>query len=409
MLSVLPAVPSTAYRTLPAFSARPQIEALYVHVPFCTSKCHYCDFYSLADHLHQADDYLSALATEIQLTTALYGRPAPSTIFIGGGTPTLLDPLRLKRLLGLIHQSIDSSRVTEFTIEANPNTFDAARAHVIAEAGINRISFGAQSFIPSELVTLQRDHDPASVPPAVALARSVGITNLNLDLIFGIPGQTAVTWHSSLSQALALAPKHLSCYSLIYEPNTAMTARMKKGEFQPINEDLELDLFNDTYAALRDANFERYEVSNFALRSATRSYRCQHNLHYWTGPNYLSWGPSASTHILGHRWKNVPSLTRYLDALAAPSPVLPINEVEHLPSIQRAGELATLFLRLSDGLDFAHFQSLTGINPHPPLASILKKYDGLDLLQLTATHLSLTEKAVPVSNTILADVLAAFH
>jgi len=380
------------------------VRALYVHVPFCTTKCHYCDFYSLAGHLNQAADYWAALEREIALNTSQFGTVTPDTIFIGGGTPTLLEPEALGGLLETINSVIDTRRVTEFTIEANPNTFDLARARVAASHGINRISFGAQSFNRAELQTLQRDHDPDNVPRAVETARTVGIDNINIDLIFGIPGQTMATWDHSLRCALACQPQHLSCYSLIYESNTPMTARMKKGEFATIDETRELEMFNHVYDVLRAAGFERYEVSNYAHPGR----RCRHNMHYWTGADYLAWGPSAAAHVAGHRWKNVPSLARYLDALAAANPQVPIIEIEHLPPARRAGELATLYLRLVDGLPYGQFQTQTGLDARQVLTNVLKKYEGMGFLESTTDRLALTEPAVAVSNTILADVLAAF-
>jgi oxygen-independent coproporphyrinogen III oxidase len=397
--------PELRYQPLPDVSRDAlAVAALYVHVPFCTTKCHYCDFYSIAGHLDQVDDYIAALAREIALQTHHFGVPAPQTIFIGGGTPTLLDPSALDRLLNLLLRSIDRSRLQEFTIEANPNTFDAARAAVVASHGINRISFGAQSFNTAELQTLQRDHDPENVPRAVDTARAAGIDNINIDLIFGIPGQTMATWDNSLRRALDCRPHHMSCYSLIYESNTAMTARLKKGEFKPIEEALELEMFQHVYTLLRSHGFERYEVSNYAQPGR----RCQHNLHYWTGTNYLAWGPAAAAHVAGHRWKNVPSLARYLDALQGPSPQIPIVETEHLSPRKRAGELAVLRLRLSDGLNYADFQSQTGIDPRPPMHTICKKYAGLGLLHETAEGIALTESAIAVSDSIMAAVLAAF-
>ncbi len=395
--------PELQYRSLPVGHGA-AIAALYVHVPFCTTKCHYCDFYSIAGHLDQTDAYLDALAREIALQVQHFGTPAPETIFIGGGTPTLLEPSAVARLLTLIRNSIDTRNLKEFTIEANPNTFDAARAQVVAAHGINRISFGAQSFIQSELATLQRDHNPDNVARAVDFARAAGIDNYNIDLIFGIPGQTMATWDYSLRSALACQPQHMSCYSLIYESNTPMTARMKKGEFQIIDEALELEMFHHVYDTLRAAGFERYEVSNYAKPGR----RCMHNMHYWTGTNYLAWGPAGAAHVAGYRWKNVASLARYLDALDPASPQIPIVEIEHLSPNKRAGELATLYLRLCDGLNYATFQAQTGIDARTVLAGILKKYEGLGLRNATADRLSLTDAAVQVSNTILADVLAAF-
>lgn len=401
-LHTLAARPSFA--PLPPGTRAAAARALYVHVPFCTTKCHYCDFYSVAGHIDQADDYLAALEREIALQTDAMGRCAPQTVFIGGGTPTLLDARRLERLLTILHAAADLSHVTEFTVEGNPNTFSPDRAAVLARMGVNRVSFGAQSFIKSELETLQRDHDPENVPLAVAMAHAAGIDNINIDLIFGTPHQTPESWEYSLQRAIDLQPQHLSAYSLIYEPNTAMTARMKRGEFARLDEEVELTMFTRTYEMLRAAGLERYEVSNHSRPGL----ECQHNLHYWMGAEYVAWGPAAAAYVGGYRWKNVQSLSHYVDALRGPHPVLPLTQMERLDPLHRAGELAMLQLRLVRGIDFAAFIAATGVDPRPLLTGVIGKYDGLGLLDLSATGLALTEKAVPVSDAIVADVLDAF-
>jgi oxygen-independent coproporphyrinogen-3 oxidase len=398
--------PAPAYQPMEdifAAGREARIAGLYVHVPFCTTKCHYCDFYSVAGHLDQADAYLDALEREIAIQRAMFPRFAPDTIFIGGGTPTLVPPAGLERLLELIRGAAEFSPAAEFTVEANPNTFDQEKAAILVRGGVNRISFGAQSFDPAELAALQRDHDPESVAPAVAAARAAGIDNVNLDLIFGIPGQTLASWDRSLRLALELEPQHLSCYSLIYEPNTQLHHRLAQGAVTPIEEELELTLFEHVYETLRGAGFERYEVSNYARAGR----RCRHNMNYWRGENYLAWGPAASGHLMGYRWKNVPALNRYIDALDTGT--LPVTELEHLPAARRAGELATLLLRLSDGIDREMFLQKTGFDAAVVLGPIFLKYDGLGLIEVLPATIRLTENAVRVSNTILRDVLTAFE
>ncbi len=368
------------YAALPAETAGmgSAIEALYIHVPFCTSKCHYCDFYSLAGHMEEADSFLEAMEREAELQEGHFGKLVPETIFIGGGTPTLLDAGRLEQLLSIIDRHIDRRRLVEFTVEGNPNTFDAERARVLAGRGVNRLSFGAQSFVADELKTLQRDHDPENVAKAFEIARAAGFENLNVDLIFGIPGQTMATWEYSLGSALALGPTHMSCYSLTYEPNTAMTARMKRGEFQEIDEGLELEMFEHVYARMRGAGFERYEVSNYARGSGGGNV-CRHNVNYWKGANWAAWGPSAAGHVGGRRWKNVGSLAHYLEALLGEGGrvgdggrvkvkkskgvkgVLPLTQMEHLSKGAWAGEVAAFWLRLGEGLLYGEFLERTGV------------------------------------------------
>jgi oxygen-independent coproporphyrinogen-3 oxidase len=397
------AQPPLRYQPLPAPGQPTQLPALYVHVPFCTVKCHYCDFFSVAGHLDQAEAYLDALEKEAQLVLLKYGPQQPHTIFIGGGTPTLLPPGQLARLLGIIAQLAGTRQLREYTVESNPNTFDRARADVLAQAGVTRVSFGAQSFNPDELHSLQRDHDPASLAPAIAALRAAGIKHYNIDLIFGISGQTLASWDYSLTRALELQPEHLSCYSLMYEPNTALTARLHSGQVQTCDEDLEADLLQHARQKLISAGLHAYEISNYARPG----FECQHNLAYWRGADYLALGPAAAGHWSGHRWKNVPSLNRYIAALTDPQPVLPIAELEHLTPAQRAGELVMLMLRLRSGLDLAWVRQRLGLDLRADLIPASQRYVAEGLLTWTGDILQLTESAILISDTILSDLVTA--
>jgi oxygen-independent coproporphyrinogen-3 oxidase len=421
----------------PAFAAFPaalggtaeSVDAAYFHIPFCSTKCHYCDFYSLAGHLDQADAYLRALDREMALQGSRLGTsppPRPRTIFVGGGTPTLLAAADLERFLAVVRRHLDLSRLAEFTVEANPNTFTEDKAAVLAAGGVNRISFGAQSFVPAELRTLQRDHDPASVARAFAVARGAGIENLSLDLIFGIPGQTVETWEFSLARGLDLGPSHVSCYSLTYEPNTAMTARLHKGEFTQLDEETELAMFDHVYARLREAGFVRYETSNYARRGdgGAPDRVCQHNLIYWKAGNWVAFGPSAGAHLApspraggqgdgpaAWQWKNVGSLAHYLAALAPANgpPRLPITQLEALRHQEWVAGAAVFWLRLAAGLGYDEFRGRTGYDPEPVLRRALAKYIDLGLAECSPTAARILDAGVPVSNRMLADVLAAFE
>ena len=393
--------------SLPAtteFDVNSAIDALYVHIPFCASKCHYCDFFSLAGHLDEADAFLDAMGWELELQVTHFGRVAPETIFIGGGTPTLLPPDALARLMAHINSAIKFDRLIEFTVEANPNTFDARRAKILRAGGVNRISFGAQSFSATELAVLQRDHNPESVPIAMEIARHVGIDNLNLDLIFGIPGQSLADWDYNLTRAIELDSTHLSCYGLMYEPNTPMTARMKHGEFTPASDDLEIAMLQHTRDRLAAAGFARYEISNYAQVGKA----CEHNINYWKARNHLAVGPSAAGYHSGFRWKNVQSLTRYIDALNSGAPVVPITEIERLTGLARWGELAILELRLNEGIVPREFQQRTGVDAMAILNTLLPRYSALGLWAFHDGRLALTEAGIAVSDTIFADVLEAF-
>ncbi|MFM7052287.1 MAG: radical SAM family heme chaperone HemW, partial [Planctomycetota bacterium] len=239
---------------------RHAVAGLYVHVPFCFHKCHYCDFYSFVDREGRTGEYLDRLEREIAWSLPRVEGPI-RTVFVGGGTPTLLSEAELARLCAMIRR-MPLADDLEWTVEANPETIDAAKARVLAAAGVNRVSIGAQSFDPRHLKTLERWHDPANVARAAEVLRGAGIANLNLDLIFGIPGQTLAEWRADLSAALALAPEHLSCYGLTYEPNTAMTRRLERGDFEPCDDAVEAAMYDATRATLAQHGFTQYEISN---------------------------------------------------------------------------------------------------------------------------------------------------
>ncbi len=327
--------------------------SLYIHVPFCFHKCHYCDFYSLVDTRERQEAFTSRLISEL-LTLSRHARNAPlQTIFVGGGTPTLLRPDLWRRLLQALRDHFDLSLMGdgpgEWTVECNPETATAELMSVLHDGGVNRISMGAQSFNPAHLKTLERWHDPANVARALELARAAGIRRDSIDLIFAIPGQTLDDWTSDLRTALALGTTHLSCYSLTYEPNTAMTARMKRGEFAPADEDLEVEMHHATLATLRDAGFERYEVSNFAKLDPQIDNRSQHNLAYWRQHQWLAAGPSASGHFAGYRWKNAPRLDDYLDH--NDDGYAPALDIEPPDPRRALAERIMTGLRISEGVD----------------------------------------------------------
>ena len=354
--SANPADPQILAST-PFAHAAPPIHALYLHVPFCFHKCHYCDFYSIVDDpdSDRQSVFTDRLIAELSFRVLQCG-PKPTTIFVGGGTPTLLRVELWERLLLAMHRLRLLDHVTEFTVEANPETVTPELMRVLHSHGVNRTSIGTQSFNTTHLKTLERWHDPASIPRAIDIIRNAGITNLNLDLIFGIPGQTLREVESDLAAALALAPNHLSYYGLTYEPNTAMTKRLEMGQFTPCDEQLERTMFATIMDQLDAAGYAQYELSNYAQRDAARDRRCQHNLNYWHNQNWLGHGPGAASHVAGHRWKNQPHIGKYLASSADGEP--PIIDEENLPEERRMGERLMLGLRLNEGvpLDWLHAQ-----------------------------------------------------
>lgn len=315
--------------------------SLYAHIPFCFHKCHYCDFYSIVDSRERQAPFTDRLSREIETLGAWTAAPL-RTIFIGGGTPTLLAFDHWQRLLERLHESFTCADQLEFTVECNPETPSPALFDVLVSGGVNRLSIGAQSFNPAHLHTLERWHDPDSVARAVSMARGAGIDNLSLDLIHGIPGQSLEDWLDDLDHALDLEPAHLSCYCLTYEPGTALTKRRDLGRIVPAHDDLTTDMQLACLDRLRSAGFERYEVSNYARPG----HECRHNLAYWRQEDWLAAGPSASAHVAGHRWKNVPHLDHYLSSAVTPV-------IDHEPPDARRALIERLMTgcRIAEGID----------------------------------------------------------
>jgi oxygen-independent coproporphyrinogen-3 oxidase len=379
-----------------------EITGLYVHIPFCFHKCHYCDFYSIT---RQTPDRMTRFVDLILREADFWiGSPQtlrPRTIFFGGGTPTLLPPAEMRRLIQGLRDRFDFTNAVEWTIEANPATVTSEYADALVTSGINRISMGAQSFNPSELATLERHHNPDDVPRSLEIIKSAGIERLNLDLIYAIPGQTMETWLQSLDQAISLGTEHLSCYGLTYEPNTPLAVRRRLGLVNSIDPDIEIQMLTETRARLRSAGLESYEISNYSRPGR----ECQHNLLYWRGGDYLSFGPAAASHVQGTRWRNRPHLGEWENAITAGQ--IPAIEIETLTPQQRAGELAMLMLRLSTGIVRADFAARVGLDAPTIFAEVIDRLSRLDLLHVSETSICLSERGLPVADSVAAEFLGA--
>jgi oxygen-independent coproporphyrinogen-3 oxidase len=380
------------------------VEGLYVHVPFCFHKCHYCDFYSIT---RQTDGRMAKFVDRILLEAARWAdhdrQPTvrPRTVFFGGGTPSLLPPVQMKRLLEGLKQQFSWHNVEEFTVEVNPSTATLEYCQMLREAGVDRLSFGAQSFDPAELKVLERHHRPDDVARSVKIARSAGFGRINLDLIYAIPGQDLSSWERSLSLAIEIGTTHLSCYGLTYEPNTPMAVRKRLGQLrQVVEEEAEVEMFRHTRRRLSDAGLNAYEISNYAAPGE----ECRHNLVYWTGGNYIGLGPSAASHVEGWRWRNRPHLGEWEDAVDEGH--IPAIDVEHLTPIRRACELAMLMLRLSRGIDLADFSARTGFDARNLFAPRLEQLARARVIDITDDAIRLSDSGLAVADAVAAEFLA---
>ena len=314
---------------------------LYIHIPFCLQVCPYCSFYKEIAGPGKADPLVDAVVREAEL---FGGRAAPETVFLGGGTPTALSVSQLTRLFAGLHQHIDLSKVREFTIEMNPATATARKADLLKKAGVNRVSMGVQSWDPDLLKLLGRVHDGEQVRRSFSILRAAGYDNLNLDLIYGIPGQSLSQWEDSLRQTIDLQPEHISSYCLTYEEDTEFFDRMNQGEFHE-ESDRDATFFERGAALLSSSGYAQYEISNYAKPGQT----CGHNLAYWEGSDYLGLGPSAWSTVGDRRWRNIPDTAAYVRAIKAG--VRPLFDEEILAPETREAEKIAFGLRLNAGID----------------------------------------------------------
>ncbi|MDP6633677.1 MAG: radical SAM family heme chaperone HemW [Phycisphaerae bacterium] len=373
------------------------VGALYVHIPFCRSKCDYCDFYSLPDMNELARPCIRAICLELKLHAHNLTVPLNS-IFVGGGTPTALEPPLLSQLLSTLAEYGDDR--TEFSIEANPCTVTSETAAMLHGAGVNRVNIGAQSFIQAELTALGRIHDPDLIVTAWETLRRAGLQRLGLDLIYAAPGQNPDSWRFSLGKALSLAPDHLSCYALTVESDTEIGRRRDSGEFVEMDESAQADCYQTAVETARAAGLEQYEISNFAAPGR----QCRHNLTYWRNEPYLGLGPAAASYISGVRKTNNPDVQAYIQALRIGQP--PPCRSEKLTGRAEMGETIMLALRMVEGVDRSAFVARFGVDIPEAFGRTVQRYCRQGALLLDDRQLRIAPEAMVVSNTIMADILA---
>ena len=370
-----------------------QSVGLYIHVPFCASKCAYCDFYSRVRQ-DQRQDYLDALLAEI-------GSYAPQrlradSVFFGGGTPSLLSPEELGRIMTALRQAFTFTEDAEITMEANPETVDADYLRAVRQLGINRLSFGVQSAVQKELSALGRRHTFPRAVQAAEDARSAGFTNLSLDLMLGIPYQTMETLRETLREVLALRPEHLSCYLLKIEEGTPFYR--KHAEALCASDDDTADFYLEVCRAMREAGYRHYEISNFARPG----FESRHNLKYWRDEPYIGFGPAAHSCLSGKRFYNPADLAEYIAA----GGLCGRNESEEPAG--SASERLMLGLRLSEGIDI---QAIGALDPsfsaeeQRAFLNRCKRFEKAGLLTIKDGQVALTEEGMLVSNLLLSEIL----
>jgi oxygen-independent coproporphyrinogen III oxidase len=371
--------------------------AAYIHIPFCAHKCGYCDFASLAGADHLADRYLAALEREI---ASMLNEPQEvDSIFVGGGTPTRLDAGQLQTAIEMIRQWLPLTPGGEWTVEANPGTLDAQKADILAEAGVDRISLGAQSFRSESLQVLERHHGRSEVEQAVGLVRP-RFARWSLDLIFGVPGSTLDDWRADLEIALQLGPAHLSCYGLVYEKGTPLWSQRRAGLVRPVDEELERSMYEMTIERLVDAGLEMYEISNYARAG----HESRHNLVYWANDAYFGFGVGAARYIRGVRSVNTRDLPSYLRRVETEAD--PTGPREELSAEARARETAILMLRrIKTGIERDDFKTRTGFDLDELLGDSIERYRARGSLDDDGRRVRLSREGLFVADLVFCDLL----
>lgn len=372
---------------------------IYIHIPFCRSKCEYCDFYSLATGDGKLmDEYLRAICTHIKESGSLAPGYKVDTVYFGGGTPSYFGAERIAAILTNLRGSFDVSPQAEITLEANPDSVTPRLLRRLKSEGFNRISLGVQSDDDAMLEALGRPHTYEDAVEAVRKIRKAGFRNLSLDLMFGLPGQTLDDWHATLTNVMRLQPDHLSCYGLKVEPGTPLYGYRDRCGLP--DDELQADMYLMAVEALKGARYRHYEISNFAQKGMAS----RHNLKYWTGGEYLGFGADASSDFAGKRFHMVRSVRDYIDGIHAHGTV--IEDVQEVPPRDRAGEYLMMRLRTVMGISREEYEKQY-LLPFDPLEEILADCQQRGHAIRSDGRWRLSPEGMLLSNAIITDLLLA--
>ncbi len=375
--------------------------SIYVHIPFCLRKCSYCDFYSVPYQEELVDLYVKCLAREIEETAGTAnGFRGVSTLYIGGGTPSLLTPQQLGTILAKIDGLFGIEAGAEITVEANPGTIDFYKIKDYCELGVNRLSLGVQSLFDDVLRRLGRMHDGRDARRAFDMGVRAGFENISIDLIYGVPGQDLGQWREGLKSAVELRPRHISAYLLQPEPETPLGRLVASGKIDMLSEEEEASQYEETVESLMRARYRHYELSNFAQPG----YECRHNLNYWQGGEYLGFGAGAVSFIQGKRYQNLADVSAYIERLSRGQTPLRA-ELEELDDEGVTRERLVLGLRLIDGLDIEDLQKRGTTDFHRLFGTSLDKLEELGLVERSGSRLRLSRRGYFLSNEVFRELV----
>lgn len=385
--------------------------SLYVHIPFCETKCPYCDFNTYAAIEPLMPSYVAALQSETALWGSLLHSPAVHTVFFGGGTPSYLPAKDIRRIIDTVRLAFDLDASAEITLEANPGDFSHEKLAAYLDSGINRLSIGVQSFDDKLLKTLGRRHTAAQAIQAYRQAAGAGFDNISIDLMYGLPYQNLQQWQDTLRDALELSPPHISMYCLTLEGGTPMERWVDQGSMPEPDADLAADMYLAAQNSMRDAGYRHYEISNWALEGR----RSEHNLTYWRNMPYLGVGPGAHSYLGGYRFNTLKSPREYIQrmgnacsvagsgtSLDKINSVPVVDEIEEIDTPLEMAETMMMGLRLDDGIGIAAFTDRFGASPHSIYPDTLAELERLDLLHTHDGALRLTHRGRMLGNEVFS-------
>ena len=388
---------------------------LYVHIPFCQTKCSYCDFNTYERIEDQIPNYVTALTNEIKAWSDLLSQPVVRTIFLGGGTPSYLPVDNIKHILSTIHSSYKVYESAEITLECNPGDITLERASGWSDAKVNRVSMGVQSFNDGLLALLGRRHTANEAKQAFHTLRKAGFNNQSLDLIYGLPHQSASQWSDTLNEAVALGPDHISLYSLQVEEGTPLAVDVKKGRYPIPDDDLAAEMYEEAQHKLRANGFTQYEISNWAKPGM----KSQHNIIYWLNEPYLGVGAGAHSWLEGQRFFNLKSPTRYVTAMdnnhkeinqdpiaTMQTPFGPVEQVDVTTATIDIGETMMMGMRLNAGVSHKRFEKRFGTPLDKIFPKELNRLVALGLVEITTEGVRLTDKGRLLGNEVFAEFIS---
>lgn len=372
---------------------------LYIHVPFCAQKCYYCDFNSYKIKSNEKEDYLINIEKEMKFYKEEFKDKYFDTVFFGGGTPSILKIDELRKLVNYMYENFNIKKDAEITIECNPGTINKEKLKAIKEMGINRLSIGLQAIQNYHLKSIGRIHTYEEFEKNYYDAIDVGLTNINIDLMYALPNQKEEEWKETLDKIIKLNPSHISAYSLILEEGTKLYDMYENNEFDLLDEDTDIDMYEYTINTLKKHGYNQYEISNYAKQGK----ECKHNIIYWKCDNYLGLGPGASGYINDIRYSNIKNLNEYNNKIN--QNIKPIDEENKLNDKDKIEEFIFMGLRMNEGINLEVFKERFKIDFYELYKDVLDKLLERELVKLDKFNLSLTQKGREISNSVFIEFI----